>query len=160
MHSRIFELSTSPIHRKERITSYGIPEWFCGSIADYVDDISESEREGELTWFVSRFGEHCSRAGDKISFGEKVKESYFAAKYRTFISSLSAALCTLKDFSGASEDTNLPMVMFRLQESYEDRYSFYVYDHDIEELLTLDSWVRRTDLSKSYYLGGVIDYHF
>jgi hypothetical protein len=89
-----------------------------------------------------------------------VKEKFFATRYKVFISSLSAAVCTLKDFSGENQESDLPMNMYRLKESYEDRFGFYIYDHDMEELMTLDSWVRRFDLTKDYYFGSAIDYHF
>ena len=160
MHSRIFEVSKTRIARKERISGYELPEWFCSSIADYVDDLGESEREDSLSWFEAHFGDNCKRVGDKISFTDGVKGKFFAERYKVFISSLSAAVCTLKDFSGENEESCLPMIMYRLKESYEDRFGFYIYDHDMEELMTLDSWVRRSDLTKDYYFGGVIDYHF
>ena len=160
MHSRIFEISRYPINRKERIKAYDLPEWFCHEIADYVDDLGESEREDSLSWFEAHFGEACKRVGDKISFADGVKEKFFAARYKVFISSLSAAVCTLKDFSGENQESDLPMNMYRLKESYEDRFGFYIYDHDMEELMTLDSWVRRFDLTKDYYFGSAIDYHF
>ena len=161
MHSRIFEVSKTPISEKDQITGYDLPEWFCIEIADYVDDVFLSEREENLCWFTSRFDENCTREADKISFHENVKEEFFKTKYKTFLTAASAALtCTLEEFIGKSDTSSLNTTMYLLKDSFEDRFGFYIYDRDMEELMTLDSWVRRSDLTKDYYFGGVIDYHF
>ena len=44
-------------------------------------------------------------------------------------------------------------------ESYADRFGFYVYDADRAELLPLDAWLRKADLSIPYYLRSEMDYH-
>ncbi len=161
MHSRIFEISRSPLNRKERINAYGLPEWFCHEIADYVDDLGESEREDSLSWFESHFGEACKRTGDKLTFIENAKETYFRSRYQAFVAAARAAAeCTLEEFCGDNEMSTFTMTIYQLKESYEDKFGFYVYDHDVEELMTLDTWIRAADFTKSYYLGSAIDYHF
>ena len=35
---------------------------------------------------------------------------------------------------------------------------FYIYYQD--ELKTLDDWIRKTNLSGSFYFGGTLDYHY
>ena len=50
------------------------------------------------------------------------------------------------------------MAMYKLNEAYQDKFSFYIYYKD--NLKTLDEWIRETDLSESFYFGGTLDYHF
>ena len=50
------------------------------------------------------------------------------------------------------------MAMYKLNEAYQDKFSFYIYYQD--KLKTLDEWIRETDLSESFYFGGTLDYHF
>ena len=51
MHSRIFELSQSPVPEDDRYTYDCLPEWFYGQIADYSDDIPDENRSEEIRWF-------------------------------------------------------------------------------------------------------------
>ena len=53
---------------------------------------------------------------------------------------------------------DIGMAMYKLNEAYQDKFSFYIYHND--ELKTLDEWIRETDLSGSFYFGGTLDYHF
>lgn len=53
---------------------------------------------------------------------------------------------------------DIGMAMYKLNEAYQDKFSFYIYYQD--ELKTLDEWIRETDLSESFYFGGTLDYHF
>ena len=53
---------------------------------------------------------------------------------------------------------DIGMAMYKLNEAYQDKFSFYIYYQD--KLKTLDEWIRETDLSESFYFGGTLDYHF
>ena len=53
---------------------------------------------------------------------------------------------------------DIGMAMYKLNEAYQDKFSFYIYYQD--KLKTLDEWIRETDLSGSFYFGGTLDYHF
>ena len=163
MHSRIYELSKEPIPADDRFDEYSVPEWFCVDIADYVDCIDERQRAGELEWLASRIGTSCKMDPDSetLTFASEVKESFFKARYDAF-KELAAQLAAtpFEEFIGKAADDKLGMNMYRFKQSYDDKFGFYVYDKDTSELVTLDSWVRTIDTSCSYYVGGIIDYHF
>jgi len=52
------------------------------------------------------------------------------------------------------------MALSSMNESYEDRHTFYVYCPEREELSPLDTWLRKTDLSKPHYVHDAINYHY
>ena len=161
MHSRIFEISSQPIEAESRLTEYAVPEWFCGSIADYVDTVREEEREDDMNWLAGRFGGNCERVGDKLEFKEMTQEDYFRFDYIKFQESLTVLqACDLESFSGKRYLPSLYEAMYQVKSAYEDRFGFYVYDRDCEELMTLDNWVRNMNVSVPSYIGGIVDYHF
>ena len=48
--------------------------------------------------------------------------------------------------------------MYDLKKSYSDQFGFYVWNED--ELYTMQQWMRTVEPLGTYYLGGVVDYHF
>lgn len=62
-------------------------------------------------------------------------------------------------FSGIMPAPAFHAALNSVAESYADRFGFYVYDADHAELLPMVAWLRTADLSKTYYLGSVMDYH-
>ena len=161
MHSRIFEISSNPIEEEERLTEYAVPEWFCNSIADYVDTVGSEERHEDLNWLVGRFGGNCERDGDKLKFKETTQEDYFRFDFVKFHDALTILKdCDLETFCGKRYVASFHEAMYSAKSAYEDRFGFYVYDRDCEELMTLDNWVRHMNVAIPYYVGGVVDYHF
>lgn len=161
MHSRVFEISRSPIEIAQRLDPYELPEWFCSGIADYVDNTREEDREEELNWFTSRFGGHCKRSGNTVVFDPDTKKDYFQHDYAKFREAAAIlAVCDYEDFCGSNPVSDFEMTIRQLKSSYEDQFGFYVYDRDNEELMTMDSWIRQTDLSGPLYVGGIVDYHW
>ena len=161
MHSRVFEISTEPIAAELRMDEYELPDWFCSGIADYVDSTLDEDREEELNWFRSRFAGNCSVDGDSVKFGPNTKHDYFLFNYNKFREAATVlAVCEYDAFCDSKPSSDFSMTIYKLQSSFEDRFGFYDYDRDNEELLTLDSWVRQKDLSLPYYIGSIIDYHW
>ena len=62
-------------------------------------------------------------------------------------------------FSGIIPAPAFHAALSSVTESYADRFGFYVYDDDHAELLPMDAWLRKENLSKPYFVGSVIDYH-
>jgi len=161
MHSRVFEISSKPIDEALRLDEYELPDWFCSGIADYVDRIDDENRVEEINWFASQFAGNCIVAGDKVSFKPNTKHDYYRHNYNKFREAAAIlATCDYEAFCDSKPCSEFSMTLLQLNSSYEDRYGFYVYDRDDEELITLDSWVRRNDLSEPYYIGSIIDYHW
>lgn len=160
MHSRIFEISHTPIAPEEYLKEYSIPDWFCGAIADYVDE--DTDRKSDIEWLLQylKGAATYSEEDSSLIFQPNAKKKAFSANYIAFRESLNALLSVSEEvFSGESHDQDLSMMMYRLKEAYSNEFGFYIYSHGWG-LRTLDEWLRDADLSKKYYIGGTLDYHF
>ena len=161
MHSRIFELSENPIPEDERFSQGDVPEWFLNSIADYTDDIPDDQRMSEIDWLVGMFHGLCTADGERLSFNPELKEQFFKPRYACFLEA--AALlkeCTYEAFWGGEGSRKLAHTLFLLNDAYEDKYGFYIYDPAEYELQTIHAWLRGADLSKKYFVGGILDFHW
>ena len=63
-------------------------------------------------------------------------------------------------FSGQEKSTEFAKAMVTIRFAYEDKFDHYIYLRDNDELITLDVWVRDLDPKDSFYIGGIIDYHW
>ncbi len=161
MHSRIIELSDKPVAENERYSVEDVPDWFLCSIADYVGEIEESERDCEIGWIAEWFGGLCTRDGDKLTIVPDAREKFFRPMYSRFLEA-AANLMTIsyKSYCGEVDGYRMWRAMFELNNAYEDKFGGYVYDPKLCELQTMHEWLRNADLSKPYYVGGIIDYHW
>ena len=158
MHSRIFELSRTPVSPEDRFNTNDIPDGFYHNIADYA--IDETNRAEDIAWFVS-----CYRSiiaigedGESITFNHMAKQDYFRFKHQKFIekaAELSAV--SLDAFVG---DTPYPIdfTVYELNDAYKDKFSFYIYFES--ELVPMDEFIRSFSLEGTFYFGGTVDYHF
>lgn len=158
MHSRIFELSRTPVSPEDRFNTNDIPDGFYHNIADYA--IDETNRAEDIAWFVS-----CYRSiiaigedGESITFNHMAKQDYFRFKHQKFIekaAELSAV--SLDAFVG---DTPYPIdfTVYELNDAYKDKFSFYIYFES--ELVPMDEFIRTFSLEGTFYFGGTVDYHF
>ena len=158
MHSRIIELGDEPILKHERMCESSVPEWFYHSIADYTD--AETDREHDIKWFLEIVGGVVDVAddGESFKFKRKAKQNYFRRQYHAFLDKACELTgISLNAFVGKTK-YDISMAMYKLNEYFQDKFSFYIYYKD--ELKSLDEWIRETDLSGSFYFGGTLDYHF
>ncbi len=156
MHSRIFQLSKSPIDKDDYITeSHYYDHWFL-SMADYVND--DTDRDEDVEWLSSCmskrgvcFGEDDN--GKYLIIVDKVK--YFENK----VIEIQQAALKLSTATAAQIATSeLDMVVFNLKEAYEEKYGFYA---DVDDYLQgFDEFVRSSANGDKYYIGATIDYHF
>jgi hypothetical protein len=145
--------------------------WFTTSHADYVDD--DPNPSESLKWLFSDLS--CNQRPvetdeTKRTFilKEGFKESYFENKFLNFKSLLDQAKAvTLSDFIADYRPIDLDMgfLMYRLKSAYLDDGGFYIdladeYDGVESELIPLDTFLRRAEIGKTYYVVGSIDYHF
>jgi hypothetical protein len=160
MHSRIFQVSNSPIGKDNYITPDDFYEhWFTNSIADYVDT---SNRTDDIEWLRKtlqpnnpnvEFGKDTQ--GKYFSFNADFKTLYFKPKFESFMKAVNeAARSSLEEFASDSE---MGMIVFRIKTMYDDKYSFYFYEDD--EFITMDEFIRYAREGQKYYIGGTIDYH-
>lgn len=158
MHSRIYQISTKPIHKDDYIEeSNYYDHWFTNSVADYVN--GNTDREDDIDWLKS-----CYKA-QGLSFGVDEDGEYFIVedKSKYFAKSFELFQKALKELSEITIDdfltTKYGMKMYNLKSAYDDEFGFYV-DGDGIGMETFDAFVRYADVNAKYYIGATIDYHF
>ena len=160
MHSTIYEFSEHPISESRRATIDSLPEWFFQTVADSAADTDEITRAVQIRCLEQHFGDLCIRDGDQLRFVCDFKARYFRNSYPYFMAAVQAlAKASYDMFSGIIPAPAFHAALSSVTESYADRFGFYVYDADHAELLPMDAWLRKENLSKPYFVGGVMDYH-
>ena len=159
MHSTVYELADHPIAAEKFISPGYLPHWVFTSVADYATEMSGAERADSIATLPEHFGSLCDRSGDQISFSPQLKQTYFKESHRYFKEAAKALSKTDYDvFAGITPTTAFHLALNSITESYTDKYSFYIYEDG--ELSPLDNWLRSADISKPFYVGGTINYHY
>ena len=155
MHSRIFQVSTTPISEDDYITESDYwDHWFTRSIADYVNE--NTERYDDIQWLIDCYFIRGIEFGTD-DCGEymivKSKEKYFQNAFNRFQELLDKIKTyNLEDFiEGISE-------MWSLKNEYEEKFGFYIESEE-NGLTTIDDFIRGCNVNEKYYIGGTIDYH-
>ena len=161
MHSRIYQISKTPIDRDDYIEEdkyYN--HWFTNIVADYVN--GDTNRNDDIEWLQNCYG------NEGLSFGQdengeyfvvEDKPKYFESNFEEFKKALQElSEKTLDNFiSGGESDISL----YRLKKSYDDEFGFYVDDDgEYQGLATFDCFMRCATVGEKYYIGATIDYHF
>ena len=153
MHSRIFQVSRTPIETYDYIEEMDyIDHWFTNSVADYVSD--NCNRNDDIEWLKQcrrGLAVDCDENGEYLMITSKTE--YFSHSFERFKKILNKIKdCTLEEFSEEGY-----VDMWGLKNEYEEKFGFYI-DND-GDLNSLDSFVRRYEEGKKYYIGGTVDYH-
>lgn len=160
MHSRIFQLSETPIEKDEYISESKYYDcWFTIEIADYVN--GDTDRDADIEWLEScvsgiEFG--ADEHGKYLVI--KSREKYFERAFQRF----SQYLDEVNSKNNLQDFTNGIGCMWYLNDAYEDKFGFYVdftVDSDrYTDLVAFDNFVRTSKDGDKYYIGSTIDYHF
>lgn len=161
MHSRIFELSIEPVDEDSRYTSDYVPDWFVDSISDGIQDIDiPEEREEDIKWLASYFDGACLVNGDMLTFAGDAKEKAFDTLFKEMKAHAEKiAKADFDAFCGKDGLIDLKMDVYQLCDAFSNKYGFYIYEYEAGYLRTIAEWLRNADLSKPYYVGGIVDYH-
>lgn len=160
MHSRLYQISKTPIDRDDYIEEDKYYDhWFTSSVADYVD--GDTDRDDDIEWLQNCYG-NKGLSFSKDDSGEyfivEDKTKYFEAKFKEFQKELKElSEKTLDEFMSGESD----MSMYRLKTSYDDDCNFYIDDnYEYHGVATFDRFMRSATEGTKYYIGATIDYHF
>ncbi len=161
MHSRVFQITKQELPDDDFLTYVDMPDWFYDSIADAGDDIAPENRADEINWLCEVIGSQAKADGNRLTFTEGVKKDYFEKRFITFRQKLTALqTCSLEEFAGLCDHETLDSLVYQLNDAFSDKFGFYVYDTLECELITLQEWLRNVDTAETYYVGGIINYHW
>ncbi|KGF24822.1 hypothetical protein [Prevotella histicola] len=145
-HSRIIQVSKERVEENERLDSSSLELDELLHEIDGVDYVMEpdSSREVELDWLKEQL--------DKVGFtldGEKIT----VGKDETFLSDWrEKAIEVAEEFS-----------LWKMKEVASGVYfcAFYIYDAEFGYLMPLWEWAKQVlGNDQTYYVGGIIDYHY
>jgi hypothetical protein len=145
-HSRIIQVSKERVEENERLNSSSLEIEESLHEIDGVDYVMEpdSSREVELDWLKEQL--------DKVGFtldGEKIT----VGKDETFLSDWrEKAIEVAEEFS-----------LWKMKEVASGVYfcAFYIYDAEFGYLMPLWEWAKQVlGNDQTYYVGGIIDYHY
>ena len=158
MHSRIYQISKTPINKEDYIEeSNYYDHWFTSSVADYVN--GDTNRESDIQWLKACYN------NKGLSFGVddggeyfivEDKSKYFAERFERFKNTLKElSSITLDDFANGTCGVKI----YNLKFEYDDELGFYI-DSEDTGLETFDAFIRYVDNRTKYYIGATIDYHW
>lgn len=145
-HSRIIQVSKNIVKEKDRMRSSNFDMDVILRVVDGVDYVTEpdSPREEELKWFK----EQLERVGFTLN-----DEEITVGKDESFISDWrEKAVEVAKDFD-----------LWKMKEVASGAYfcAFVIYDDEIGYPMPLWAWAKQVlGNEQTYYVGGIIDYHY
>lgn len=172
MHSRIFQLKTSP--SVEDATFFDIPESF-NAYADYWD-VLDCDPTDDIDALKQTLADCGALVGENsVTIGEQCALNYFAPRLEN-IKRFAKALTeiTLRQFAGrdtvvvpytaeSSYTSSVDSLVYHLKANHEDTGGYWVIVNDTYNLMTLDEFMRmgRTYFgTDTFFFGTVFDYHY
>lgn len=145
-HSRIIQVSKERIEEDERLNSSSSEIYERLQEINGVDYVMEpdSSREVELDWLKEQL--------DKVGFaldGEEIT----VGKDETF----------LYDWKEKAVEVAENFDLWRMKKVASGVYfcAFYIYDKEFGHLMPLWAWAKQVlGNEQTYYVGGIIDYHY
>lgn len=168
MHSRIFQISDSPIAKSDYITVETIndEEWFVNTVADYVQD---TDREDSIDWFVKAYQNlECfiwEEGWNQFRLTHDFKTKFFRPGFEDIYLFAQQLQGMLENKETAFKDyvlgDDLRYHIWKLHNITDPFGGFYVYYEPEQELMTIEVFMRHhAECGKRYYFGNVLDYHY
>lgn len=145
-HSRIIQVSKNIVNENDRMRSSNFDMDVILRVVDGVDYVTEpdSSREEELKWFK----EQLERVGFTLD-GEEIT----VGKDETFLS----------DWREKAVEVAENFDLWKMKEVASGVYfsAFFIYDEEFGYLMPLWAWAKQVlGNERTYYVGGIIDYHY
>lgn len=160
MHDVIYQITSTPVSKEDYITeSYFYEHWFLNSVADSVNEqLDRDESISGLKEWLEHFGS-CKFDEKTASFTLHTgfQEAYFKDKFAEFQKNLQQLeKVSLQEF--CHNNSLVDGLLFKLQSTLADKFRSYVSSEEFETV-TLDEFIRSAQMNKTYFIGGVLDYH-
>lgn len=145
-HSRIIQVSKNIVNENDRMRSSNFDMDVILRVVDGVDYVTETDspREEELKWFK----EQLERVGFTLD-GEEIT----VGKDETFLS----------DWREKAVEIAEEFDLYKMKEVASGVYfcAFVIYDEEFGHLMPLWAWAKQViGNEQTYYVGGIIDYHY
>ena len=154
----IYQISRTPVAPENYIAFCSIPESFFATNAEYL--VEETNRTDAIRQFFEA-KKHIVvpvEDGESFTFIAHAKQTYFRRRHSEFVmKAAELADVSIDAFVGI---TPYPIgtAMYELNRAYCDKFADYVMCDG--ELTPFDQWLRDESLKGTYYIGGVLEYHY
>ena len=161
MNSRIFQIETNPIPKKDYIAECNFDDhWFLDTIADYVADYND--RDQNIEWLRSFLEKKKAAAFDDSSNSFVIlpngKQAYFLHAYEDFVQARDKTQgMSIAEFS--SEISKFSTLLWKMNDAYCTKYGLYVSSEEFA-LIPFDEFIRQAEIGTHYHIGGVLSYKF
>ena len=153
MHSRIFQISKKPV--TDYMSEDRYYDGFVGSIADYIDSLSEEDQMESIECLKAVLGDSVRIDIENKCMTIVSKKKYFERKYERFLNmAADVSKMSFEDFCSFNGDVK----MYSLMYDFDDKYGYYIDDYD-NGWRTIDSFMREVKNREKFYFGIVTDYH-
>lgn len=157
MHSRIFEVSTSPFSSVGDYYDFDFPSdsMFFSPSVDYI--VKSEDRKDDLHWLKQNLDTYdgVTFEGDSFSFDFRYKNNYFESRLAELKQMVRDI--TLDEFSGQNQEAW--MKNYRIEQSIDDQLGFRIYS-EFAGNTSIDQFIRDSKPNTTYYIGGIGDYHY
>ena len=168
MHSRIFQISDSPISKSDYMTVGTIinEEWFMNTTADYVQN---TDREDSIDWFANNYQPmECfiwEEDRNHFRLTHDFKTKFFRPHFENLCRAVQQLQALLENKEVAFKDFvlggDLHHKIWEIKNITDPFGGFYVFYEPELELMAIDVFMRHhAECGKRYYFGNVLDYHF
>lgn len=168
MNDFIIQVSRTPVPEDERLTCDDLPEYCMSTIFDSVRDCDNSDRKTAIKELAGCFGENCVE-GETLKISTALKRKYFKATFACAMSCIANLQRAFFDVVGGSDDKNEPdfeSLLERLQSIVDQSDTLLIYEEGTTggKPWTIDKWLRNAldndEEEATFYIGGVLDYHY
>ena len=157
MHSKIIQVSRIPLWQDDYVEEAQFIEGgFCPWIADYVDgDLNDDMREHIIEDFLSRFGDNAivitplNNCAHGVHF--EITEGYLESLRDKCLQGFKRDVANSESLSD---------LRYATANYLEDVFGTYVYEEGAGVMPVLRWLTEWADENTTYYIGGVIDYHW
>ena len=165
MHSRIIQLTKDKLYPDQYIEENDFIG-FDESISDYIQGAdyvrSTDDRTGDIKWFKNYL---CSdlELEKYIKFNPKKETLTFKAGFKTaFFQVLFDQFNQLTQELDLENFSDFSMEVWKLREIVNPNYGFRICLEEKAYITSLQDFVRllSNEENETYYVGGVLDYHY
>ena len=154
----IYQISRVPVAPDDYICFSSIPEAFFATNAEYL--VEDTDRQIAMKELMDSLASIIvpGEDGESFTFKAHAKQTYFRRRHSAFVEKAAELADVSIDAFVGQTPYPIGTAMYELNRAYCDKFADYVMCDG--ELTPFDQWLRDESLKGTYYIGGVLEYHY